>query len=325
MRIREALQRPEYKAKKREELERRRAAGWKPKTNTPACIAARGVRAEKLRGVKRKPEHMAAMRAANEKRRKPPPVPKPCECGCGAMALTRFLHGHNQRGRIHSPEWCKKQAEGMKKAHSREESKKAFASGYQRRKEQTEAKRPKCKCGCGRPVRASKALYAVGCFDATSPENRSKALQARDWKILSPQYSQRLASLNKEWKASGKLEAIRHKAGTAKGMPDHIAAKQWHIRSPRGLVYKFSNLSEWARRHQGLFVDDRPESKAPFWLRIASGITDLLKANGRSCSYRGWVAVSKSELVNGAPDLLGRDVSVQNDQTLPTGGADPSK
>jgi hypothetical protein len=290
----------------------RRAAGWKPKTNTPAVLAARERLAEKLRGVKRKPEHIAAMLAANESRRKPKPEPQPCGCGCGAMTLARYIHGHNGKGKRHTPERCEKMAEGMKKAHERG----AFEDGCKKRRQKTLAGRPKCKCGCGLPVGRRGGHYAPGCFDATTPENRAKALQARDWKILSPQYSKQMAAQMKEWKDSGKLEAMRHKAGIAKGMPDHIAAKQWHIRSPRGLVYKFSNLAEWSRRHQGLFVDDRPESKAPFWLRIAGGITDLLKANGRSCSYRGWVAVSKSELVNGAPDLLGRDVSVQNDQAL---------
>jgi hypothetical protein len=67
-RLRESLQRPEYKAKKSEELKRRREAGWKPKTNTPAAIAARERVAERLRGVKRKPEHIAAMLAASKER-----------------------------------------------------------------------------------------------------------------------------------------------------------------------------------------------------------------------------------------------------------------
>lgn len=243
--------------------------------------------------------------AAPAKRPKPKPEPRACGCGCGAMTFATYIHGHNGKGKRHAPSRCEKMSEGLKKAHQRG----AFTEGYRKRRERTASNRPKCKCGCGSPVGSARALYAVGCFDATSPENRAQALQSRDWEKLAPQFSKRMASRMAEWKASGKVDAFRHKAGIAKGMPDHICAKQWHIRSPRGIVYKFSNLAEWARRHQSLFVDDRPESKNPFWMRIAGGITDLLKANGRSCSYRGWVAVSKTELANGAPDLIGRDVS----------------
>jgi hypothetical protein len=37
-----------------------------------------------------------------------------------------------------------------------------------------------------------------------------------------------------------------------------------------------------------------------------------LKKDGRSCSYRGWTAVSKLELDAGGMDLLGRDYFQQN-------------
>jgi formate-dependent nitrite reductase cytochrome c552 subunit len=160
-------------------------------------------------------------------------------------------------------------------------------------------------------------LSRVGASAEQMNELRAKV----DMEKLKATNSEKLKSQMAEWKAEGKLDAIRRKAGNAKGMPDHLAAKQWRIRSPRGEVYHFSNLAAWARRNKHMFVDDHPHSKTPFWKRIAGGITDLLKSNGRSCSYRGWVAVAKSEHVNGAPDLLGRDVSVQNDPTLPTEGA----
>lgn len=239
-----------------------------------------------------------------------------CACGCGGVRIkrpgvseahfnrNRYLKGHHYG----KPEVVAKVSEGLKKAHARG----AFDEGCRKRKEKTIGTRPKCKCGCGKSVNRSGALYAPRCYDGTTPENLAKARLARDWKVLSPKMSTKMSEQITTWKETGKLEEMRRKAGLDKGRPDHLAAKQWHIRSPQGLIYKFSNLAEWARRHQGLFVDDRLESKAPFWLRIAGGITDLLKENGRSCSYRGWVAVSKSELVNGAPDLLGRDVSVQN-------------
>lgn len=124
-----------------------------------------------------------------------------------------------------------------------------------------------------------------------------------------------MAEKMKTWKESGKLDDIRRKAGNAEGMLDHLSAKVWIIRDPFGNIFKFSNLSEWARQNEHRFVDDRPESKAPFWKRIAGGFCDLLKKDGKSCSYRGWTAVSNLELDNGGRDLLGRDYFMQNNQS----------
>jgi hypothetical protein len=239
-----------------------------------------------------------------------------CACGCGGklvkpdrtseshFANQRYLKGHHFR----LPEVAAKVSAGMMAAHKRG----AFVDGCAKRRQKTLDARPRCKCGCGKPVGRSGALYAHGCFDATAPDNQAKAREARDWKKLSPAYSDRLASKMKAWKESGKLDEIRRKAGNACGMRDHLAAKVWLIRDPYGNPHKFSNLMEWARQNQWRFVDDRPESRMPFWRRIAGGIVDLLKKNGRSCSYRGWTAISKLELDGGGADLLGRDYFAQS-------------
>lgn len=239
----------------------------------------------------------------------------PCKCGCGKMAELDRLYakgcynpGASHLGTKHSDEWKANQAAGVAAAHK----KGAFVSGCKKRREKTLSLRAKCKCGCGNPVGKSGALYAPGCFDATTPENRAIARAARDMEKLKAENSIRMAGYMKEWKESGKMDEIRRKAGNAKGMLDHLAAKVWIIRDPYGNPHKFSNLAEWARQNEFRFVDDRPESKAPFWKRIAGGIVHLLDAQGRSCSYRGWTAVSKLELDAGGGDLLGRDYFQQN-------------
>jgi len=119
-----------------------------------------------------------------------------------------------------------------------------------------------------------------------------------------------------------KLEKIRANAKARKGMPGtggcasgegNAHAHHWIIRSPRGEIYKFTNLAEWARNNEHLFLpDERPSSKKPLCKRIVTGIGMLFEVNGRCCSYRGWTAVSRLELVNGGGDLLGRDISLLN-------------
>ena len=239
-----------------------------------------------------------------------------CACGCGEVLVRPrgTSHSHFQRQRYikghqyGQPEIVEKVAAGLKAAHERG----AFYDGCKKRREKTLSNRPRCQCGCGKPVRAAQAKYAKGCFDATTPENQAKAVAARDMEKLKAESSVRMAGNMKSWKESGKLDDIRRKAGNATGMLDHLAAKVWIMRDPYGNPHKFSNLAEWARQNAFRFVDDRPESKAPFWKRIAGGLSELLSKDGKSCSYRGWTAVSKLELDAGGADLLGRDYFMHN-------------
>ncbi len=244
---------------------------------------------------------------------------RPCKCGCGKLAALDNLYakghydpGAAHRGKTHSKEWREKQSAGVAAACRRG----AYAECCKRRREKTLTKRRKCQCGCGNPVERAGAKYYRDHFipKGKTAEVMSKLRQMRDMKKLRADSQKRLKDQMEKWKASGKLDDIRRKAGNARGMLDHLAAKVWNIRDPFGNPHKFSNLSEWARQNCWRFEDDRPQSTAPFWKRIAGGITDLLKANGRSCSYRGWTAISKLEIEEGGADLLGRDYFLQNDQ-----------
>jgi len=258
-----------------------------------------------MKGVKRSPEHIAAMIAGNAHRRKPPLIEHLCECGCGGITTApRYIAGHNHRGKRHTKEWIEKQSKGVKNAHNRG----IYVEVGLKRRVKTIESRPLCKCGCGKPISRAGALYAKGCFDSTTPENQKKAIACRDWDRLSPLFSKRMKERIDQWKESGELDVMRQKSKQASGMPDHISAKLWVLRDPCGAIHHCSNLTEWARKNTFRFEDDRPHSKAPFWRRISMGIGSLLGMNGKSCSYKGWVAVSKRELENGAPDMLSRIV-----------------
>ena len=209
----------------------------------------------------------------------------------------------------------KKMSEGVAKAHERGD----FVKCCKKRRQKTESKRPRCQCGCGKPVGRAGALYAKGCFDATTPENQAKAVAARDMEKLKAGNSVRLKEQNAAWIASGQkaiyIEAQRkaligtHGFGrSARGRLDHTAAKAWHVRDPNGVRHQFSNLYEWARCNEHLFEDDRQSAKLPFWYRIAKGLAQLQAKNGTSCSYKGWVLVSCQEyIIEGGADPLGRD------------------
>jgi hypothetical protein len=260
----------------------------------------------------------------------------PCKCGCGKMAELDRLYakgcydpGAAHRGKKHGDEWKAKQSEGVKRAYGEGKMQHAINQTPEfiekRIRKLRGRKRPEDACiATGIGVRKA---WAEGKYHTEAVINNRKVNLSRvggtreqmdairgkrDMEKLKADNSERLKNQMEEWKESGQLDDIRRKAGNAAGMLDHLAAKVWIIRDPYGNPHKFSNLAEWARQNEHRFVDDRPESRAPFWKRIAGGITDLLKKDGRSCSYRGWTAVSKLELDAGGMDLLGRDYFQQN-------------
>lgn len=261
------------------------------------------------------------------------PIRKPCECGCGKMARARFVHGHNGRGVKHSPEWAAKQAEGIKRAYG--EGKMAHSKNPSA---ELIEKRAKPLRGRKRPEHVGKAVaagvrkaWADGRYETpavmahrkrylrrtgASPEKLEAMRAMRDMEKLKADNSVKLKKQMERWKAFGVLDDVRRKAGNARGMLDHLAAKAWIIRDPAGNIYKFSNLREWARKNAHRFEDDRPAARNPFWLRVSGGIGDLLSAGGRVCSYKGWTAVSKMELKAGGMDLLGRDYFQKNAETF---------
>jgi gas vesicle protein len=262
-----------------------------------------------------------------------------CACGCGTKLkenskgkMPHYAQNHHHRGKEHSKEWCLKQSSGVKKAwddgkyesqrhHSRERVERRVAKirGQKRTPEICEKMRVIAKNAHDRGAYASEQTrqkYRANLLERIK-QNPKLYGQSREWMIaiqskrdmarLAADNSKRMTGQIQEWKESGTLDVIRRRAGNAIDMPDHLAAKQWTIRDPVGRVYKFSNLSSWSRKHENLFEDCAPASKTPHWRRISCGIAGLLSADGRSCSYRGWVAVGKTELEAGAPDLLARE------------------
>jgi hypothetical protein len=103
---------------------------------------------------------------------------------------------------------------------------------------------------------------------------------------------------------------------TKRGLLDHACARSYVLRDPFGKVHRVQNLCEWVRRNISKFKDEFPESKAPFPLRVAMGLSSV--ATGHSGSYKGWVAVSKSEYEADprTPDLLGRNPIQPNTEGL---------
>ena len=97
----------------------------------------------------------------------------------------------------------------------------------------------------------------------------------------------------KEGKVSGQWDAMRKKNRMVSGMPDHINAKTWTLRSPEGVSYKCSNLSEWARHNAQLFEETNPDTKLPLWRRIVIGFSTTLTTNNPTKSYKGWTVVDQ--------------------------------
>jgi hypothetical protein len=86
----------------------------------------------------------------------------------------------------------------------------------------------------------------------------------------------------------------------ARGRPDHARANWFMIRfCPTGEIHQFSNLAEWARQHQGMFHDDAPNSRMPFAIRIAQGISKLAATRKPQASSRGWELIAWRDLRNG--------------------------
>ena len=238
---------------------------------------------------------------------------EPCRCGCGEIASyqAHYLRGHAIRGIKHSKEHKAKLSAALAEAHRRG----AFKEGFAKRKRETLARRPLCKCGCGKPVKKYDGIYATRkCFPRfRHPAEHMKMMRGmRDSEKHRVNAPRNMLEGIKKLKESGEWEGIRQKCRCARGMPDHLAAKAWIIRDPIGNTYKFSNLREWARQNEWRFEDDRPESKTPSWLRFATGIALLFTAAGLSCSYRGWTAISKMELEDGGKDLLARNCELLN-------------
>lgn len=90
-------------------------------------------------------------------------------------------------------------------------------------------------------------------------------------------------------KAAAKLRGKNGFGATQRGRLDHANCKEWCVLSPAGIQYRFSNLSEWCRQNESLFVDHSPGSMWPLWKRAAAGIVEQGAKRGKLCSWCGWV------------------------------------
>ena len=95
-----------------------------------------------------------------------------------------------------------------------------------------------------------------------------------------------------QWKASARKNP-RLRATT-----QHIAAKEWVLRSPTGQVHRFRNLKKWLRDHPDLFSSEDvqwkevPGRPSQAWCRAFHGLSRLRP----SCSkllpeWNGWTWV----------------------------------
>ncbi len=146
-----------------------------------------------------------------------------------------------------------------------------------------------CACGCGRMVypncKKVLAKYLRGhAFRGTTASNHVGVA-----------------------KRVAKLRGTHGHGRGERGRLDHTNALFWVIRDPLGKTYEFSNLAEWARRNTVLFHDYKPESRSPFWRRIAAGVSMMAGAKDPRGSYYGWILVSVKEAQDDSKDLMGRD------------------
>lgn len=89
--------------------------------------------------------------------------------------------------------------------------------------------------------------------------------------------------------AATKLRGTHQFGKVQRGRLDHANCKEWCVLSPAGIQYQFSNLLEWCRQNESLFVDHSPGARNPLWKRAAAGIAQQGQKRGKLCSWGGWV------------------------------------
>ena len=228
-----------------------------------------------------------------------------CACGCGKPVNSRratWIRGHHRCGAKNTAAHNKRLAEGRAEA---------IASGRMTRVGRPRKLRPLCACGCGKRVPKMNQTYLNRKHRdysevCASPERMRAMAALRDPERMRKISAQNMRRTVASMKCDGRWERMMADLKMTRGLPDHRAAKTWSVRDPRGRVYAFSNLAEWARRNESLFPDPFPRSKHPNWYRVADGIRGLASKR-YSQSYRGWVLVSVGELADGGGDLIRRE------------------
>jgi hypothetical protein len=82
---------------------------------------------------------------------------------------------------------------------------------------------------------------------------------------------------------------------SAKG-PDHWAGKMWRFRAANGIILEGRNLNELIRQNSHLF-DPADVVWKKSRCRASHGLTSLFANHGKSCSWKGWIALLEGDLL----------------------------
>ena len=221
-----------------------------------------------------------------------------CLCGCGTELQPddrgrprNWVRGHGHKGKKHSPEWCEKQAEGLKRAwadplkmvtirkHSPELIEKRIRH-LRGRKHSAEQNAAASRRMTGRKLKPEtiaklRAMYPNGIVPLLSPESEERRAHS----------------------ISVQRTGTHGYGRSARDNPQHFNALHWVVRDPVGRIYEFENSQAWARKNETLFMpDDHPDSKLPLWRRFVSGLNGMQRTDKKGQhSWRGWVLVSVIE------------------------------
>lgn len=138
--------------------------------------------------------------------------------------------------------------------------------------------------------------------------NSKRAAASPERRALQREIGRRVF-LRPDFQAKSLKKRIHHPV--MKPGPDHHSAKIWKLRSPRGKIYCFQNVSEFIRQNEDLFdPEDVIWVKHKRFLRCrASALRNLHPERKRPFgTWKGWTWVSIHERrFNDGVDLLNRD------------------
>ncbi len=109
----------------------------------------------------------------------------------------------------------------------------------------------------------------------------------------SPLVRANLLRLHRERKAEWHASARRNPK--LRATSQHIAAKEWALRSPLGSIHRFRNLKQFIREHSDLFEAEDvvwkevPERPSQAWCRAFHGLGRLRPGNAKQLpEWNGW-------------------------------------
>lgn len=196
----------------------------------------------------------------------------------------RAQHGAAISAALDSPEVKARHAAGLKSS---------YASGT-RRAYTRQPWTPERRAQHGAAVRAAykdpevKARLSTALKASHASGSRRTEARAASWKIIQAKGQSVSLAKNTIALAQAKVRGSCGFGRQRRGNPDHAACKEWCVLSPAGVQYRFTNLSEWCRQNEGLFVDPAPGAKRPLWRRAINGICRQA-FHPVACSWAGWV------------------------------------